>query len=208
MLYREKALQIALSQVGVTESPAGSNSGTKVREYQAATSLGGTGWPWCAAFVNWCFLKAGKPLNELGRSASVAIVAANARARGWTVSTPRPGDIVCYDWDGGAPDHIGIVKQVQSSTQFVAVEGNTSLSNQSNGGEVMERIRWTSQVECFIRVPGGVKILDRFRVSKGGKTVRMYAKKVRAVHKVVRIAKHLKKGVGVGLKHVQVRRKF
>ena len=184
MLYRMKALEIARSQVGIKESPAGSNSGTKVREYQATTTLGGTGWPWCAAFVNWCFKKAGLPLNALGRSASVGLLLNAARDKGWVHNgTPKAGDIVCFDWntlDGPGhldwPDHVGIVKKVYSDGSFDAVEGNTAVGNDSNGGQVMVRRRSRSMVEGFIRVPGSVPMVTRLKV-KAGPT----AKKLRVV---------------------------
>jgi hypothetical protein len=175
MTYRERALQIAISQIGVCEHPADSNSGDKVRQYQAATALGGTGWPWCAAFVNWCFREAGLPLDKLNRSASVGELLALARKLGWVVSTPRAGDIVCFDWNtlngpghGDWPDHVGIVRRVFSGGRFEAVEGNTAVGNNSNGGKVMSRAdRSMAMVEGFIRVPG--EIPPRFVVKAGGK---------------------------------------
>lgn len=45
----EQIVRFALDELHrhVHEVPMGSNSGPRVREYQAATWLGGTGWPWC-----------------------------------------------------------------------------------------------------------------------------------------------------------------
>jgi hypothetical protein len=154
MLYRQRALKIALGQVGVRESPAGSNSGAKVRQYQAATSLRSpeTG-----------YLKAGRPLVELNRSASVGELLSLARKRGWAHNhTPKPGDIICFDWNtlngpgrGDWPDHVGIVKRVLPGGVLHCVEGNTAVGNDSNGGSVMVRTdRRISMAEGFIRVPG------------------------------------------------------
>jgi len=67
-------------------------------------------------------------------------------------TTPLPGDIAIYNWDGGAPDHIGIVQEYLGGGQFNAIEGNTSVGNDSNGGEVMRRLRYVSQVDGFGRV--------------------------------------------------------
>jgi hypothetical protein len=67
-------------------------------------------------------------------------------------TTPLPGDIAIFNWDGGVPDHIGIVEKYLGGGQFQSVEGNTSLGNNSNGGEVMRRVRYLSQVDGFGRV--------------------------------------------------------
>ena len=66
---------------------------------------------------------------------------------------PRPGDIAIYNWDGGEPDHIGIVESyAQGGGTFTAIEGNTAIGNDSNGGEVMRRERCLTQVDGFGRV--------------------------------------------------------
>ena len=52
---------------------------------------------------------------------------------------PMPGDIAIYNWDGGAPDHIGIVEEYLGNGSFNAIEGNTAVGNDSNGGQVMRR---------------------------------------------------------------------
>jgi cell wall-associated NlpC family hydrolase len=65
---------------------------------------------------------------------------------------PKPGDIAIFNWDGGAPDHIGIVEKNLGNGQFVSIEGNTAIGNDSNGGEVMRRQRHIVQVDGFGRV--------------------------------------------------------
>ena len=76
------------------------------------------------------------------------------RATGMWVgrSTPAPGDIAIYNWDGGVADHIGIVEADLGGGTFNAIEGNTSVGNDSNGGIVMRRLRYASQVTGFGRV--------------------------------------------------------
>lgn len=193
--YRSLALRKALTQVGIKESPAGSNRGARVEEYQKADSLPGVGYSWCASFVNWCYAAVGRPLNELNRSASVGELLGLARRKGWVRSTPRVGDLVCYDWDsldgpnhGDWPDHIGIVKEVHSDGSFIAVEGNTAVGNDSNGGEVMLRSRSRSMVEGFVRVPGGFTLVKKFRVYKDGKVVGTYQSE-----KLARVVTRLRK---------------
>lgn len=159
LTVQQRALKIAKGEIGVKEQPPGSNSGKRVREYQASTSLGGTGWPWCGAYTNWCYARAGRPLKGFNQAYVPDYVATARRnedgLRIVSASKVKPGDLVCFDWDGGVADHIGIVETPPSSSSrglFTAIEGNTSFSNNSNGGQVMRRERHVSQVECFIRV--------------------------------------------------------
>jgi len=150
---RVKALNIAKSQLGVKESPPGSN---RVK-YSLAYGIAG---PWCAMFVTWCFVNAGsKTAFKLGsRFAFVPFVVSAARSGNFGLRTVRwadvrPGDIVCYDWEGnGVADHIGIFEQRTSATSFTAIEGNTAIGNDSNGGEVMRRGRFLSNVQAFVRM--------------------------------------------------------
>jgi cell wall-associated NlpC family hydrolase len=156
MTYAKKMVQTARGEIGVVESPRNSNSGERVREYQAATNLGGTGWPWCAALCAWCSERSGHVFRGWN-TAYVPDYVSTARAgkhglRVVSADDARPGDLVCFDWDGGVADHIGILESYVRSGRFTAIEGNTAYGNDSNGGQVMRRDRNTSQVECFIRV--------------------------------------------------------
>jgi len=65
---------------------------------------------------------------------------------------PLPGDIAIFDLEGHGPHHIGIVEKSLGHGRFTAIEGNTSLGNDSNGGEVMRRERGAVDVEGFGRV--------------------------------------------------------
>ena len=50
----DKLAAIAESQIGTQEDEKHQNAGSAILKYQQATSLAGQGWPWCAAFVDWC----------------------------------------------------------------------------------------------------------------------------------------------------------
>ena len=63
-----------------------------------------------------------------------------------------PGDLAIYNWNGGPPDHIGIVERAGSGGAFTAIEGNTSVGNESDGGEVMRRNRTLADVDGFGRL--------------------------------------------------------
>lgn len=104
----EKALAAAKSQVGVREVPMGSNTGPMVRVYQNATFLGGSGWPWCAAFTCWVWERAGHPLPY--KTASAYGMLNWARGAGWVIPSKQltPGDMVVFNVGSG---HIGIFER-------------------------------------------------------------------------------------------------
>lgn len=153
--FRQRALKVAIGELGVKEHPAGSNDGPRVHEYQRAT--GAFGLSWCASFVAFCFERVGHPLSGFNTAYVPSYVdAAKASRHGLraiSAAAARPGDLVCFDWQGdGTCDHIGILKTKVSGGRFQSVEGNTSVGNNSNGGEVMLRDRQVGDVGCFIHV--------------------------------------------------------
>jgi len=89
------------------------------------------------------------------KTASCGILAdwfkAQGRYHAYT-ETPQVGDVVFYDWAGSHTkrDHTGIVEKVLSDG-IVAVEGNTAVGNDSNGGEVMERTRAKASITGYGR---------------------------------------------------------
>lgn len=163
--YGAAALRIALRQVGVKEEPANSNTGPMVRAYQSATDVPGTGWPWCAAFALWCYRQAGAGQPYLSAYVPALRNWYQAHQRRLAAAQVKPGDFVIYEWEHDqTPDHIGLFRRWMDAghTKFEAVEGNTSIRNDSNGGEVMIRLRNVSNVAMFARpvgarVPVGVK---------------------------------------------------
>jgi hypothetical protein len=150
-----RALAEALRHVGVRESPPGSNRTMFGRWF------GVDGVPWCAIFVSYCFdVGAGVVLCRTWRGAGtgprgvayVPTLAAWLRATGRAVArAPQPGDIAVFNWDGGLPDHVGIVVRANGAG-IDTVEGNTAVGNDSDGGEVMRRHRSLSSVALFGRL--------------------------------------------------------
>jgi hypothetical protein len=126
--------------------------------------------PWCAMYVTWCYQKVGSRAFKPGLTgvgglhpgsgtyAYVPFLVGDARfgRNGLQIvgaDRVQPGDPVCFDWDGGVADHIGLFeKWITVGKTFYAIEGNTAIGNDSNGGEVMRRERRVSQVEAFVRV--------------------------------------------------------
>lgn len=96
-------------------------------------------------FVQWVIDKAG--LKTPIKTASCGAFLNAARVAGEVVyDNYQPNDVVIYDFPGGAStDHCGIVESVSGST-VVAIEGNTAVGADSDGGEVMRRTRNVSQI--------------------------------------------------------------
>lgn len=74
------------------------------------------------------------------------------KAGQWVAKGCRPGDVVIYDFPGGAAtDHCGVIEKVTASG-VVAIEGNTSQAgSQSNGGMVCRKNRPYSQIVGAVR---------------------------------------------------------
>lgn len=133
----------AWKEVGTVESPANSNM-TKYGEW-----FGFNGVAWCAMFVSYCYAKAGFPLPKIGYKKGYAgcqTAVKHFKETGEVISwdNAKPGDIVFFDWNGdGRYDHTGIFNGWYDKKQglMYTLEGNTSLTNQSNGGQVMSRTR-------------------------------------------------------------------
>ena len=77
--------------------------------------------------------------------AYVPTLAAWLRATGRVVDEPEPGDLVVFDWDGGLPDHAGIVVRPRGADRIETVEGNS-------GDQVQRQIRPRLHVALFGRV--------------------------------------------------------
>lgn len=143
----EKVLAVARGELGNTESPAGSNR-TKYGKW-----FGLDGYAWCMMFVMWVFAQVGALKLLPKRTASCGDLMRAAKAAGcWVTKDYRPGDVVIYDFPGGAgTDHTGIIEKV-TLTGVVAIEGNTSQSgSQSNGGQVCRKARPYSQIVGVVR---------------------------------------------------------
>lgn len=151
----ERIVLIARKELGVTEEPANSNK-QKYGEW-----FGVNGVAWCCEFVSYCYFKAGFPLGNIGypkgyvgcQTAYQHFLKTNE-----ITTHPQTGDIVLFDWNGDHRyDHTGIfcrwVDEVKGI--FETIEGNTSLTNDSNGGSVMLRNR-NKSVSVFVHP----KILD------------------------------------------------
>lgn len=153
LTVQEKALKLELAEVGVTEHPANSNDGPRVREYQSST--GAYKQPWCASFQSWALLGAGLKREALPSiPAYVPSWTSMIRdgSRGWkrvSFTDARPGDVVTL-WESG---HIEMVAAKPSGDAVNCVGGNTTSGSvkEANGGAVARTTRYRAEVTIIGR---------------------------------------------------------
>lgn len=142
-------LELARGELGVTESPAGSN---KVKYNDA---YGGGPKAWCCVFLWWLFDQAGAGglFYGGGKTAYCPTLLSWYKKQGQLVSGPaRPGDIVFFDFNGnGVADHVGLCERWDGD-RITTIDGNTGEGNEANGGAVMRRTRSMSTV-CAVARP-------------------------------------------------------
>jgi cell wall-associated NlpC family hydrolase len=146
-----KIIEIAKGEIGVTEFPANTNK-TKYGKW-----FGWDGQKWCGMFVSWVYDQAKVRMPKIGFSkpgfAGCQSAVAFFKAKGWITDTPVAGDLVFFDWNAdGRYDHVGLYLHGQQGS-FTSIEGNTSLTNDSNGGQVMMRTRKHGKGVLFVHIP-------------------------------------------------------
>lgn len=150
----QMALEIAKGQIGQHEIPKGSNSGPMVDVYLKAVGLN-PGFPWCQAFVNYCYELAANQLavpepvpntggvldcwNKVKMSQKLFSVEANQRPR-----LVQPGMQFILKL-GDTVGHTGIVERMEEvkPNEWVihTIEGNTDDEGGREGWEVARRQR-------------------------------------------------------------------
>lgn len=142
-------IRIAETQLGEGEKPLNSNK-TKYGKW-----FGFDGVAWCGIFVSWCYAQAGFPLPKIGFSKGYAgcqTAVAYFKKNEKITTKPVEGDIVFFDWNAdGRYDHTGIFVKWINDKEFHTIEGNTAVGNDSNGGNVMKRVRKNKNV-LFVHV--------------------------------------------------------
>jgi hypothetical protein len=129
------ALAVAIAELAAGAGEVGGdNRGPFVRKYFAPAGMG-TGEPWCAAFVSFCFLQAsGGDLDAMPFPYTVGArdVLREFRARGFAQEpgsgyVPVPGEVVVWWRESfqGGKGHIGLVHSVRDGMLYT-IEGNRS----------------------------------------------------------------------------------
>jgi len=143
----EATIATARSQVGVRENPLGSNRGQQVDQYLRRAGLNPErgSYPWCAAFVYWCFDEAATDVetsNPAPRTAGVLDMWNRAGRAGYRRYTPaqaranpeliKPGHLFFLD-TGAGTGHMGLVVGV-AGVRLTTLEGNTTNREGSREG--------------------------------------------------------------------------
>ena len=143
--------------LGVKENPANSNNVIFNTHYYGYDVFGHN-YPWCVTFVWDVFRQCG--LSEYFYDGKKTASCGAVRTWGARVGiiygsydNAQAGDLILFDFDkDGKSDHIGIIEKFEND-KFITIEGNTSTNNDSNGGEVMRRIRNPYTIDCIIIRP-------------------------------------------------------
>jgi len=148
-----KVIEVAIKEVGVQENPPNSNN-VKYNTWIYGKVVSGAKYPWCGAFVSWCYSMAGFQIRGGGYAKGFIgcqYAVANIKKWGRLITEPKAGDVVFFDWEGdGKFDHTGLFVSNLPNGNFKTIEGNTAVGNDSNGGSVMERERKYKNV-IFVR---------------------------------------------------------
>lgn len=119
-------LQRAGSMVGMTER----GNTAQIQSITGKSGINPASTPWCAAFAINLMKEHGvldttglKNPNYCPEINSWAKQTGKFGARGQY--TPKPGDAILFNWDGGVDDHIGIVEKVEGGKVYT-IEGNSS----------------------------------------------------------------------------------
>lgn len=148
-------VRLATSQLGIREVPTDSNRGERVEAYQAATWYGGTGWPWCAAFLCWLFREAGAADSWRPKTPGAWDFENWARKHPDKVTLYKPashtrikpGDVVIYTFS-----HIGLAVEAESGGRVDTIEGNTDAAGSREGGGVYRKNRNKKKIRSVIRI--------------------------------------------------------
>lgn len=148
---KDAIVEIAKSQLGVCESPPNSNK-VKYNTWYYGREVSGAAYPWCMAFVEWVFNEAGFKLFKTASCSAMVNQYKTKSPKQIIKGEYQVGDIIFFDFSGKKTktEHVGICVGVNGS-QIITIEGNTSISNNSNGREVMQRARSLSSISCAIR---------------------------------------------------------
>jgi hypothetical protein len=144
-------IRIAKTQIGVEESPRGSNRGKQIEVYLKSVGLGG-GYAWCMAFVYWCVLQAfiakgvKTPLKKTGGVRDQYIA-----SKAFAVKEPMAGDIFIMLYPNGT-GHTGFVEALLPGGMIQTIEGNTNADGSREGYKVTRRIRSIKSITAFLRL--------------------------------------------------------
>ena len=145
-----QVIELARSQVGVTEYPPNSNN-VIYNTWYYGHPVSGSAYPWCCVFIEWLF-KAES--NLLKRTASCSDLLRWCQSQGMIVDKPQAGDLVFFNFNNPSvlAQHIGIVDKPKGAKDIYSIEGNTSeKGSQDNGGAVLRKHRTGKCIVAYAR---------------------------------------------------------
>ncbi len=157
--FAAQAMAAAVSQLGVMELPGKANRGPQVDTFLRAAGIKNPagnppgGYPWCQAFVYWCFEQSASMLNSANPSPKTAgvldhwnksVAATNIQKITKTAALAKlalvqPGMLFVNNYGGGL-GHIGFIESVYGDGRLVTIEGN---ANNAGGREGLGVFRLT-----------------------------------------------------------------
>jgi murein DD-endopeptidase MepM/ murein hydrolase activator NlpD len=146
----QDVIQVASNEVGVVETY---NNNVKYNTEYYGRVVSGDNYAWCCVFIWWVFKHAGASslFNGGSKTAYCPTLQTYFKNQGRYFNTGQPGDIVFFDFGKGRASHVGIVVSRIGDNQYLTIEGNTSATNQANGGCVQKKVRNTSNIIGFGR---------------------------------------------------------
>ena len=150
----DRALSIAVSQLGNAEEPKGSNWGKHIQKYLNSVGINFAA-PWCMAFVYYCVNEAAKESatkNPLVKTGGVMAQWNKIPANFKVVDQPRKGDIFIMDFGKGL-GHTGFVTSIIAD-RIMTIEGNSNDEGSREGYEVCRKPGGRKIISCkgFIRI--------------------------------------------------------
>lgn len=143
------AVIVAISQIGQTEKPLGSNWGTPVKDYLASV---GINFPasWCMAFMYWCFRESARKLNTINSAIKTGGVLAAWNKADTKIKSSKPsiGSVFIMDFGHGL-GHTGIVEKFDEKFIYT-IEGNTNDTGSREGIEVCRKKRTLNTIKGYL----------------------------------------------------------
>lgn len=149
----KKVLDLLRKNIGLGETPAGSNKNKIVTWYNKNVDSIGPG-PWCEMTNTWAMHTTGAKSLKKGRAYTVyacqdAQKGVNGSSWHWGTKGMKAGDQVYFDWDRhkgdvGYVDHTGTVEKINGDGTFYALEGNT-------GDKLLRKHRDGTYVVGYVR---------------------------------------------------------
>lgn len=132
----------------------GNNAGPWVAAFLAGVNLP-TGYPWCAAFIEFCCDVAGASWGPGDRQSAAVINWRNTARTADRVRTKAARGRLCYFVNANGTGHMGIVAGIQTDGRIISYEGNTSPGDegsQRDGQGAYRRVRKPSVWHGYIEL--------------------------------------------------------